>query len=157
MHLEILNSKNQKITKKEIEYATYWIAERLMGKRLCNVLSITIKFCDIKHDRAYCDILDDEKYPRMFLIELSKNKSRNQILKDIAHELVHVKQFARRELIGFETHRIPKYNGKEINTDKIPYWEWPWEIEAYGREIGLFSLYREHLNDNPDIEARLTN
>ena len=51
----------------------------------------------------------------------------------LAHEMVHVKQYVRHEL------KEPTvWKGTNINTDKVEYWDLPWEIEAHGREIGLF-------------------
>lgn len=36
---------------------------------------------------------------------------------------------------------------KKINSDEVEYWSHPWEIDAYGREIGLLTKYvtSEHL------------
>ena len=33
--------------------------------------------------------------------------------------------------------------GKTYNPTKIDYWDLPWEIEAHGREVGLFVRYCE--------------
>jgi len=33
--------------------------------------------------------------------------------------------------------------GKTINPKKVSYWDLPWEIEAHGREVGLFVRYCE--------------
>jgi len=45
-------------------------------------------------------------------------------MSTLAHELVHVKQFARGEL----THNLQYWKGKDCSdTD---YWKQPWEIEA---------------------------
>jgi hypothetical protein len=60
-------------------------------------------------------------------------------LETVAHEMVHVKQYARREL-------HPVYNmwcGKTYNPEKVSYWDLPWEIEAHGREVGLFIRWTE--------------
>jgi hypothetical protein len=72
--------------------------------------------------------------------------------------MVHVKQYAKNEL-AFK----PVYNKtKKSFTSKIDiywndtiwknkkteheYWDAPWEIEAFGREIGLYRRFLEHVS-----------
>ena len=52
------------------------------------------------------------------------------MLMTIAHELVHVKQYE----IGKLT---------QTNEADIDYWDRPSEIEAHGREVGLFIRWAE--------------
>jgi len=55
---------------------------------------------------------------------------------------VHVKQYARREL-----HPVhDTWCGKTYNPKKVSYWDLPWEIEAHGREVGLFVRWAEENN-----------
>ena len=61
------------------------------------------------------------------------------LLETLAHEMVHVKQYARRELKP----RVDCWMGKTYNPKKVSYWDLPWEIEAHGRETGLFVRYCE--------------
>mgnify|MGYP001210788531 FL=1 len=65
-----------------------------------------------------------------------------KLLLTIAHEMVHVKQYARGEL--YQGTRIAKHRwqGKWISNN-LDYWDQPWEIEAAGREIGLFVQWAE--------------
>lgn len=59
-----------------------------------------------------------------------------EILKTLAHELVHVKQYVMGELKWRDTGLIYKgVNHKAMNL--MDYFELPYEIEAYGREKGL--------------------
>ena len=53
--------------------------------------------------------------------------------------MVHVKQYARREL----NPNKEVWLGKTYNPKSISYWDLPWEIEAHGREVGLFIRYCE--------------
>ena len=48
--------------------------------------------------------------------------------------MVHVKQYARRELHS-DKH---VWMGKTVDPDDVNYWDRPWEIEAHGRPLGLF-------------------
>jgi len=99
-------------------------------------LDITVKLKNPNGAMGYCLELDDN---RTFEIEADKKLRLRKLLETIAHEMVHVKQYARREL-------HPVHNtwcGKTYNPTKTSYWDLPWEIEAHGREVGLFVRWAE--------------
>ena len=56
------------------------------------------------------------------------------------HRCVNVFDNEMRDLAGAE--RV-SYNGKKYELDKDDYFERPWEIEAHGRELGLFVRWAE--------------
>jgi len=59
-----------------------------------------------------------------------------EILKTLAHELVHVKQYVMDELKWRDAGLL--YKGVNHNPENLmEYFELPYEIEAYGREKGL--------------------
>ena len=59
-----------------------------------------------------------------------------EILKTLAHELVHVKQYVMKELRWRDAGLL--YKGINHEPDNLmEYFELPYEIEAYGREKGL--------------------
>ena len=61
-----------------------------------------------------------------------------EILKTLAHELVHVKQYALGELKWRDAGLL--YKGVNHNPENLmEYFETPYEIEAYGREKGLLA------------------
>lgn len=99
-------------------------------------LDITVKLCSPKGAMGYCLELDSK---REFEIEVDRTLRLRKLLETVAHEMVHVKQYARREL-------HPSNNtwcGKTYNPAKTSYWDLPWEIEAHGREAGLFVRWAE--------------
>ena len=99
-------------------------------------LDITVKLTSPKGAMGYCLELDDN---RTFEIEADKKLRLRKLLETIAHEMVHVKQYARREL-----HPVhDTWCGKTYNPKKVSYWDLPWEIEAHGREVGLFVRWCE--------------
>ena len=54
----------------------------------------------------------------------------------LCHEMVHVKQFARKEMVdGVET-GVARWKSKTIPLD-TNYWDLPWEKEAYRMEKKL--------------------
>ena len=99
-------------------------------------LDIEVKMCKPTGALGYCLETDNN---RTFEIEVDRTQPLRRLLETIAHEMVHVKQYARREL-------HPSTNtwcGKTYNPDKVSYWDLPWEIEAHGREVGLFIRWAE--------------
>ena len=101
-----------------------------------HTLDIAIKLTSPKGAMGYCLELDDN---RTFEIEIDRNMRLRRLLETVAHEMVHVKQYARREL----NPTTEAWMGKTYNPKKISYWDLPWEIEAHGREIGLFVRWCE--------------
>ena len=77
-----------------------------------------------------------------FEIQLDKDMSLRKKLLSLAHEMVHVKQFTRKELQHTDSINRQLWRGKKYNT-KNRYYDLPWEIEAYGRELGLFTTWIE--------------
>jgi hypothetical protein len=81
---------------------------------------------------------DSIHLPREFTIKLDSTQKIKEILKTLAHEMVHIKQYARGELKDLAYgDSICKWHDKFIRYDKLNYYDHPWEIEAYGREYGL--------------------
>jgi hypothetical protein len=103
-------------------------------------LDITIKLKQLNGSAyGYCCELSTN---REFEIEVERTLKLRTLLETVAHEMVHVKQYARREL-------HPVHNswcGKTYNPKKTSYWDLPWEIEAHGREAGLFIRWAEQEN-----------
>ena len=93
------NKKNRKL----VDQAAQWYAERLMGKRLMNSLVIHINLRRNLITKEGCEgtaIWEDDNCdpPREFTIELDLTYSIRDVLITLAHELVHVKQWAKGEM-----------------------------------------------------------
>lgn len=123
----------------------------MMSKRLANTLEITYRIVpnlyhkyDIMGD-AWVDV--DERYPKEFVVRLDATMPMRDFLETACHELVHVKQWATNQMRDYNAQEdITRYNSKKIDTNKIDYWDLPWEIEAHGRETGLFVRWVKHAN-----------
>jgi|TARA_B110000977_G_C10777150_1_gene377099 hypothetical protein len=120
--------------RKYVESIAEFCIETLMPRM--KTLDISIKLCTPKGAMGYCLELEDN---RTFEIELDRSLSHRKLLETIAHEMVHVKQYARREL----NPTTEVWMGKTYNPKKVSYWDLPWEIEAHGREVGLFIRWAE--------------
>ena len=120
--------------RKYVESMVQFCIDTLMPRM--RTLEIEVKLCTPKGAMGYCLETDNK---RTFEIEVDRTLSQRKLLETVAHEMVHVKQYARREL-------HPVHNtwcGKTYNPKKTSYWDLPWEIEAHGREVGLFIRWAE--------------
>ena len=69
--------------------------------------------------------------------------SKRKIMETIAHEMVHLKQYAKGELVDLERCGSTTWQKTKINSE-TNYWDLPWEVEAHGKELGLFVRWAEH-------------
>ena len=134
MHIEVIggSSSQKKHAKKMVEFCESTLMPRIKN------LDITVSLCKPKGAMGYCLELDEKE----FEIEVDKTQPLRKVLETVAHEIVHVKQYVRRELNPM----TQAWMGKTVNPEKVSYWDLPWEIEAHGREIGLFIRYCEANN-----------
>jgi len=122
-----------------VQRASQFYAEQLFPKQLLRHLVVSVKFN--KHLDAYgyasIEKRNTKGQAREFLIELHPYISGKEILKALAHEFVHVKQYVYGELNESQT----EWQGEPIDSDAMDYYELPWEREAFGREAGLFTNF----------------
>tara|TARA_B100000424_G_scaffold271197_1_gene272941 strand:+ start:267 stop:728 length:462 start_codon:yes stop_codon:yes gene_type:complete len=119
--------------------------DKLMPRMKSLVINVYIKSFGKDSSCGYCVPIDNGKSPRNFDIELNNSLKLRPFLETIAHEMVHVKQYARNELV--ENAGVGKHlwKGAWIG-DEVDYYDLPWEIEAHGRETGLFIRYIQKHN-----------
>ena len=132
---------------------------RSMAEYCCKMLMPKIRTLDIeikiksfgKDDTyGYAMPLDDHSNPRCFELEINKNARLRRLLETVAHEMVHVKQYARGELFeSIGKHGKHRWQGEWLSDRSkhvTEYWDQPWEIEAHGRECGLFVRWAQENN-----------
>lgn len=147
--LQVTIKGGTKSQRKHTESLVHFCADMLMP-RLKDKLDITVRLKTIKAKEnayGYCTSdpegnADRADRPREFELEIHNKMPLRRVLETVAHEMVHVKQYARGEL--YEGSRVSKnrWQGRWINKDP-DYWDQPWEIEAHGRECGLFVRWAE--------------
>ena len=124
------------------QYAFQHLAPRLLSK-----VEIDIKLINNlkeKEEVAGDCTWEDRRYrPRQFTVRIDSAQEKQDMLETVAHEMVHVKQYARGELKDTNHHILCKWKGKVIDSEKVNYYDHPWEIEAHGRERGLFYRWVE--------------
>lgn len=129
--------------------ASKFFASILMDPRMVRNLNIEIEVGKLDVDG---ECIDEEgtRSPRWFTINL-KNQAIEDMIKTLAHEMVHVKQHAKNEL---QTgHVIATRGGLKISSKwkgeiwkpkraEHPYYDSPWELEAFAKEISLFYKFQ---------------
>jgi hypothetical protein len=135
--------------KEELERAAQFFAAQLMDPRMVRNLEIDIEVRSNMDVDGECVDEDGVKNPRYFTIGL-KRQPLDEMIKVLGHEMVHVKQHAKNELQsgvmvfarGGLTMRS-KWKGEiwKPKAKECPYYDSPWEIEAYGREVGLYQRW----------------
>ncbi len=125
--------------REKAESIAHYVIQKLMPRM--RTLNIEIEIKDFEGDDScgYCLPAGhaNPSRPRDFEIEINRYLDMRTMLETVAHEMVHVKQYARKEL--FET-SVGKHRWLDewYDDSKLSYWDLPWEIEAHGRECGLF-------------------
>lgn len=93
-----------------------------------------------KKNDLYGDCIWEDQHfrPKEFTINVDVSQKDSMVLNTIAHELVHVKQWAKGEMYELQSQRnCYKYKGSKVDRKKLDYWDLPWEIEAHGHSVGL--------------------
>jgi hypothetical protein len=143
MELNITGPVTEK-QQRMIARAVDFFMDKLVTKRLKNKLYIDLEV--VKNLSATQGVMGDATWedenvrPKDFTVRVDwrgKNFFEDTLVT-LAHELVHVKQFARGEMTDLLSAKKVKWNGKRYDRDDVDYWDLPWEIEAHGRERGLF-------------------
>jgi hypothetical protein len=113
-------------------------------KRLDKYVHVTVKFKNNLGADGFCDVENDEteKY-RDFTICIEKQLPRSTIVETVAHELVHVYQFATDKL-RYTANGNYRWEGDFIDGE-TPYFSRPWEIEAYELEESLLSHWFHYI------------
>ena len=131
---------------KKLEQAARFFAAFLLHVRTVNNIELEIDVIKTLKVEGECVSEDDHKNPRYFTINL-KAAPIEEMIKVLSHEMVHLKQYAKNELGrtwsvargGKGLQIITSWQGKLWYPKKKedPYWDAPWEVDAYGMEVGL--------------------
>jgi hypothetical protein len=136
--------KPTKMDRKELIAAAEFYAGILLSKRLAANITLDIEFNDLRnqHCDAMCNWEDSNTRPRWFTIQLDQRMGRRKVLINLAHEMVHVKQHATGEAKNdMRNSNLHIWQGKVVDEDKIDYFDLPWEVDAFGRENGLYERF----------------
>ncbi len=155
MDISVYGTKNKKLIR-ELSEAAEFYANILLDPRMARCVELDIEIEKSLEVEGMMISEDDKKNPRFFTIQLRNNKNDDDIFKTLAHEMVHLKQYAKNQLYK---KFVPAKNkkGETLQTSwegniwkpkrgEHKYFDSPWEIEAYGREVGMFQRWLEYKN-----------
>ena len=154
------------------KYARF-VLNKLVRPAVQNKSRITIKILgeseikdaadllDLKKYKAWCtyDGIDENGVKKFTVIldhkHLNKRAKKpitrlKNLLIDLGHELTHVKQYLNNEVFDYKDGGV-RYKGVIFDdsyyVNEESYYDSPWEIEAYGREWGLYRMFCSKLKE----------
>jgi len=140
-----ITGTTSKLKRETLRQAAEYFLSELKITRKSNPLDIEISLCKLDA-LGYCDFNYDFVDSEL-TISLNKNQSLDELITTLAHELVHAKQYLKKELksSGFNTY----WKGCLSNNQE-------WEDEAYSKEEELFLNFKGSTSyDNQKISKRL--
>jgi len=115
-----------------VEDVVSYMIQRQMPRMRTLDIHVTIKKIDDAH--GYCH----SESNREFEIEVDKRLQKNQFISTVIHEMVHVWQYATKQLTQKGCNEF--WRGKDY-TD-ISYSKQPWERQAYRMEESILKEYK---------------
>lgn len=135
----IFNDKFSEQLQQDVCDAVNFFSDHLFSPRLSKHIVIELELKNYFKDHGDCEILEynSQRKARTFKIRLRNKKSHKSLIKTLAHELVHVKQFALGEMSEFHDRWRDGTDHKDTS-----YYDLPWEIEARTMEHILYDKYK---------------
>ena len=141
MLIKVYSCKDDKL-RKELETAAMFFGLQLLSFSLLKNITLKIKLKTKNEDMGSCLILSENfsGSPREFEIILKKYVNTDKMISTLAHEMVHLKQFAKKEL----NDGLTKWKGCDVDSDNTNYHDLPWEVEATCLEEILMVYYNKY-------------
>lgn len=140
-----ISGKAENITNKEIKQAIFFYLKKLLGNSMSQKITVdvVIERDLLKTYEMYAAIspLEADTRPKHYELEIDGKLSKKLFLVSLAHEMIHLKQFAKDQMRDLETKRMTRWMGEYYVEDNIDYWSRPWEKEAHELEISLYESY----------------
>jgi len=147
MKLNIVGiTKQSKITKAELRRAAHFFSRCLLTQNVNPTITVTLKFdSSLRGSSTWGDAgFRGRKFrPKEYDIRLNPALNRQNMLRVLAHEMVHVKQWAPGTMMDYANGQIrfrrKKYSDRWVYSKKP--WSLPWEQDAILKENILLELY----------------
>lgn len=126
----------------ELIHASYFFGVTLLSRQMLRNIHVDIFMKKRLKDHGNCSIsfFTDSGKPRYFEIQLKYFKKTEKIISTLAHEFVHLKQFATYKL----NDSMNNWDGCDIDTETTSYHDLPWEVEAACLEMVLLEQYKRY-------------
>jgi len=139
MYLTI-SGKLSKVSTKTVRAAMAFYADYLMADHDDIDVYLDFEKGYLKGQGNQADCVNDDGDE--FTITVDADLGERSVLISLAHEMVHVKQHACDDFGFNDRKRMYRFDGKYYPED-MNYWDAPWEIEAFGRELGLYKMFKQ--------------
>ena len=129
--------------KKSQRELAYRVVDFMIKKLMPRVrtLDITVQIKNIPDKEKAWGLIEIQDSNREFIIEIEKSLSLYNFVTSLIHEMIHVKQYVRKELTD-QGYTVLWY-GEDCS--KLAYSKQPWEQEAFQLEVELYNRYRNVL------------
>lgn len=141
--MNYIEVKGGKKDKKELaEKVISWYLKKVMPRYKTLDITVSLTNCmDTSLAYGYCMRTEND---RTFELEIDKNLRLFDFVSTICHEMTHLKQYARREMVQLDDGRT-RWK-KKIYPEGYDYSKSPWEKEAFRVENELaFQCFHEVL------------
>ena len=124
-----------------VEDAVKWSIKKLNLHRI-RTLELNFSLRKLKTLYGQLEQLDDKR--REFSVVLDKNMNTENIIRTVIHEMIHVKQYIRKEMDSEVIDQRMRWKSKTYPSD-IKYDDMPWEKEANRLETKYGNEYLEEI------------
>lgn len=129
----IINGKIPKLHLLAIDH----FADLLFTPKRKYSLELTVQYKKLDvFGLVYIDNYNLKGKPDSFVIEVNHRLDKENKLKTLAHEMVHVKQYS----LGYLNESMTRWRGKKVSVD-LSYENKPWEIEAELFGLNLYESF----------------
>lgn len=143
--LKITHNKKVRLTKQRkslVEAAKFYAKDLGIDNVDCHVnIVFTHMLTELFFVHAEVNNINER---RINILIDAKMKGNDMGLSTMAHEMVHVKQYIRKELGLTKNGEHITWNGKKVNSS-LKYYETPWEMEAMQKEVIMKYKYIDFL------------
>jgi len=145
----VVQGHSSKMTDSELKQAAHFFSRCLLTKNINSKLLVTVNLVsNLKNSYGDASFLGRRYRPTKFNIRIKSTLSRKMMLRVLAHEMVHVKQWAHGAMVDYVNgdikFRRQRHNNRWIY--KKP-WRLPWEQDAIYKEFALLDLYDSWLKN----------
>jgi hypothetical protein len=157
MEINVRSRKIDKTLVRKIDSLGRYVIERMIeDEGIKAFLEVDVRFNSDMGNLGEVDLTFDDDFGQSeqsyLTVELNRNMIHEEdtILKTVAHEFVHVSQYATGRYRQYDSGEY--WLGKKISSNK-PYRERPEEVEAFSKQGPLFGAWRQtnsakHLMEN---------
>lgn len=140
--------KHKSVDTQTLKRAARFYANELLPPHIIKKLKLFIHFKTEPDENGFAIPRDVEYCPTRYYVGLDPALTHAKALRILAHEMIHVKQWALNEMRDCYVPHVPDSKYRRFKSRKFYDWDpldttLPWEREAYRRESRLYEKLRE--------------